>query len=179
VGQVLSAYPQYNARQLSAKDRRLLSISWPGFVAEILLGVADRDRLTPGRREAAFGLMWDRIAHHFAPFWLWCSTCQAGLRPHIILKLETVSRDGPALIQLLNLTAAAGDSGSGPHPLPQVHVATPEENPDDVNVHSRAKVAEYYSQLTKAQVRELYDMYRLDHELFGYSPDHYIALAKD
>jgi hypothetical protein len=40
-------------------------------------------------------------------------------------------------------------------------------------------VAEYYGQLRKRQVAELYHMFRLDHELFGYSPEPYIQLAMD
>lgn len=37
----------------------------------------------------------------------------------------------------------------------------------------------YFSQLTKETIRELYEKYRLDHELFGFTPDYYIALGKD
>ena len=36
----------------------------------------------------------------------------------------------------------------------------------------------YYSQLTKSQIQSLYDKYRADHELFGYTPDYFIALGK-
>jgi hypothetical protein len=60
-----------------------------------------------------------------------------------------------------------------------MHMATPFEKKEDLGVHSKDKVGEYFSQLTKHQVIELYEMYRLDHELFGYSPVPYIALAKD
>jgi hypothetical protein len=74
-------------------------------------------------------------------------------------------------LQRLNLTA--------PQPLHHVHVTTPFRHDDDVGVQSGAKVAEYYSQLTKRQVRDLYHMYRPDHQLFGYSPEKYIALARD
>jgi hypothetical protein len=37
----------------------------------------------------------------------------------------------------------------------------------------------YWSQLTKDEIRSLYDKFRVDHELFGYSPDYYIALGRD
>jgi len=37
----------------------------------------------------------------------------------------------------------------------------------------------YFSQLTKKEVRQLYEMYKLDHEMFGYSPDVFEHYAKD
>ena len=37
----------------------------------------------------------------------------------------------------------------------------------------------YYGQLTKSEIRELYEKYKVDHELFGFSPDYYIALGQD
>ncbi len=37
----------------------------------------------------------------------------------------------------------------------------------------------YFSQLTKSEIRELYEKYRMDHELFGFTPDYYIAMGVD
>ena len=37
----------------------------------------------------------------------------------------------------------------------------------------------YWSQLTKDEIRRLHDKYRLDHELFGFSPEYYIAMGQD
>jgi hypothetical protein len=158
---------------IAAAHRRLLGLSWPGFVEEILLGRAGRFGLTPEQLQNG-SQPWITVVEHFAPMWLWCSPCQAGLRPHIIVKLETIQRDGPAVMQLLNLTAS-----SATVPFLNVHVTTPFERPEDVGVNSRDKVAEYYGQLRKRQVAELYHMFRLDHELFGYSPEPYIQLAMD
>ena len=39
-------------------------------------------------------------------------------------------------------------------------------------------VKKYYSTLLKNEVRQLYEMYRLDHELFGYTPDLFIDYAQ-
>ena len=36
----------------------------------------------------------------------------------------------------------------------------------------------YYSQLTKSKIQALYEKYRADHEIFGYTPDYFIALGK-
>lgn len=37
----------------------------------------------------------------------------------------------------------------------------------------------YWSQLTKDEIRGLYEKYKLDHELFGFTPDYYIAMGRD
>ena len=37
--------------------------------------------------------------------------------------------------------------------------------------HSHKLTSIYYSQLTKAQIQSLYQLYKLDHDLFGYDPD--------
>lgn len=37
----------------------------------------------------------------------------------------------------------------------------------------------YWSQLTKDDIRELHQKYKVDHELFGFSPDYYIALGRE
>ena len=37
----------------------------------------------------------------------------------------------------------------------------------------------YFSQISKSDIRDLYEKYKVDHELFGFSPDYYIALGRD
>lgn len=37
----------------------------------------------------------------------------------------------------------------------------------------------YFSQLTKSEIRQLYEMYKLDHEMFGYSPENFERYAAD
>ena len=37
----------------------------------------------------------------------------------------------------------------------------------------------YWAQLTRGEVRRLHDKYRIDHELFGFKPDYYLAMAKE
>ena len=36
----------------------------------------------------------------------------------------------------------------------------------------------YYSTLTKSQVTQLYQQYKLDHELFGFSPQEFISYGQ-
>ena len=48
------------------------------------------------------------------------------------------------------------------------------------NISSKPEAIEhYYSQLTKSQIQSLYEKYRPDHELFGYTPEYFLAFGKD
>jgi hypothetical protein len=78
-------------------------------------------------------------------------------------------------MRLFNIT----DSSLDLLPLHGIHVTPPFKKAKDFKAHADRKISEYFGQLTKHQVMEMYEMYRLDHELFGYSPEAIIALAKD
>ena len=45
--------------------------------------------------------------------------------------------------------------------------------------NSQSKAKDYFSQLTKAQVLELYHKFRIDHEMFDYSIEPYLSYARD
>ena len=49
---------------------------------------------------------------------------------------------------------------------------------EPINLTDPALLELYYSQLTKDVIRTLYLKYRLDYDLFGFSPDYFIALGK-
>ena len=46
------------------------------------------------------------------------------------------------------------------------------------NSRDSAALEMYYSQLTKTDIRKIYEKYRLDHELFGFTPDYFIKFGK-
>lgn len=47
-------------------------------------------------------------------------------------------------------------------------------------VSGNRKIEEHYwSQLTKNEIRRLHEKYSIDHELFGFSPDYYVAMGQD
>ena len=49
----------------------------------------------------------------------------------------------------------------------------------DIQSNKPLFLKHYYSQLTKSTIQALYEKYRADHELFGYTPDYFLALGKD
>jgi hypothetical protein len=48
------------------------------------------------------------------------------------------------------------------------------------HVASQPELIEHlYSQLTKSEIKSIYDKYRADHELFGFTPDYFLQFGKD
>ena len=76
--------------------------------------------------------------------------------------METLQEDLNFLLDQLNLP---------PRDFPMTHTQK--------GGHSSTEevVKKYYSTLLKSDVRQLYEMYRLDHELFGYSPEQFEQYA--
>ena len=48
----------------------------------------------------------------------------------------------------------------------------------EVESQDAATLELYYSQLPKSDIRKLYEKYRLDFELFGFTPDYFIKFGK-
>ena len=40
-------------------------------------------------------------------------------------------------------------------------------------------IQHFYSQLTKTEIRGIYEKYRVDFELFGYSPDYFLQFGSE
>jgi hypothetical protein len=62
--------------------------------------------------------------------------------------------------------------------FPDIRVSGSDDNGSEGNKPSENFIKKYYSRLTKKQVLQLYEFYRLDHDIFGYSPDQYLAVAQ-
>jgi len=102
------------------------------------------------------------VANHWAPYWFTCGLCLPELRPKYILHMDQLEKDVPDLLDRL---------GMGQMNLTYPHALQGKEG------HTRDKNQQYYSMLTKAQVWQLYNFYRVDHELFGFSPRQFLDWA--
>ena len=143
------------------------NISWPVFVQELVLG--DKFHKTEEEMEdIEGGGVW--IKHHWAPYWYTCGLCREDLVPDLILKTETLHLDIPAIIQRMNLPNTGG--------FPDIRTTGIEDNFDEGNNPTEVFLQKYFSMITKTQVMELYNMYRLDHLIFNYSPQKYIDIAQ-
>ena len=102
------------------------------------------------------------LSYHWAPYWRECSLpCSKATKPNFVVKMETLESDLESLFEAAKLKSDV--------PFPHTHT--------QAGGHSSKTAAEFFSQLTRAEVKQLYDLYRLDHELYGYNIDDYLRLA--
>jgi len=149
----------------SLKDvlgRRDTRLEWTTFVQKVVI----QNKMKTTNKEGAQKSqnepdIW--VKNHWAPYWFTCGVCRAELMPRYILHMETLDKD---LDQLLEDIGLEGVETKYPHVL------------KGADGHSSSHLQYYYSQLTKDQVNELYNIYKMDHLLFGYSPDEFLTWAQ-
>ena len=103
---------------------------------------------------------WVWVRHHWAPAWLTCGVCQDNREPHYVLKVETMEEDITSIME-----AEFGMTGDSLFPkvktMGSKDVRGEREN-------SNKFISEYFNMLTRDQVMELYEMYKLDFLLFDW-----------
>ena len=109
------------------------------------------------------------LKHHWAPYWYTCGLCGQGLAPDLVLKTETLHLDVPALLKLMKLTDSVE--------FPDIRTTGVDDDFVEGNNPTDAFVEKYFSILSKVQVLELHELYRLDHLMFNYSPQKYVDFA--
>ena len=111
---------------------------------------------------------------HWAPYYIYCTPCLVNY--DIIIHFETLEHDVQLLVKLLN---SRQQSENGNHQLMKglewKHKSSSSgrrQSSDDIR-------RSYFSQLDKTTIRQLYEKYRLDFELFGYGDaSEFIAMAR-
>ena len=97
--------------------------------------------------------MWDNIFHSR------CSYCEVSY--HAIGKIETFAEDLRYIAKLANIQDILTDERIG--------------FSRNTNGFTRdEKTLKYFKMLSSTQIRDLYKLYRLDFELFGYSAKEYL-----
>jgi len=125
-------------------------------------GVKDSRQVGPANRTTVnHPEAW--VTSHWAPYWFTCGPCHPSTRPSYILHLDRAEQDAELLLKVLGLT------GKMP---PYPHMLRGEGG------HSSELEKMYFSQLSKTQVWQLFLLYRVDHELFGFSPRRYLEWAE-
>ncbi|KAG0701623.1 Carbohydrate sulfotransferase 11 [Chionoecetes opilio] len=108
------------------------------------------------------GEQWRENVICWIPFWAQCDVCSMDY--NVIMKLETMTDDEKFLITLSNMKKLKKIEG---------------EWRNLRNVTSTQAAPDFYRQLTTRQMLDLHQRYKLDFELFGYTLDAYLPLAKD
>ncbi len=129
--------------------------SWPEFVELLLTNPSSK--------------LWRHAVtsagDHWEPYWRHCAVCHDSLRPAVIFKMEEMKQDLKRYLRSIGLDERLSERF--PHLL------------EASGGHTSTLVQRYYGLLSKRQVRDLYELYKVDHELFGYDPEVFIAYARD
>lgn len=106
-------------------------------------------------------------------YWRHCGVCHKDFQPKYILHLEHLKQDLRAVYEDWMEPKYWTDN--------EKRVMERFLNLKSWNIiSSKPEILQhYYSQLTKSKIQALYGKYRADHELFGYTPDYFIALGKE
>lgn len=99
---------------------------------------------------------------HWTPIADFCTPCQ--VRFDLILKFETLDDDQRYLIDKAGLSAL---------------IKPEHKNSGKGQKNTNELLMNYYGQLTKSQVKGLYQVFRHDFEIFDYSPQEYLDAAQE
>jgi len=99
-------------------------------------------------------------------YWHRCGLCNPGFKPHYILHYEHYQKDEEVLVELLGNNEQLLQEAKEWLNIKHNHAIT-----DEIIEH-------FYSQLTKEEIRGIYTKYRIDFELFGYSPDYFLQFGQ-
>ncbi|XP_059092981.1 uncharacterized protein LOC131888202 [Tigriopus californicus] len=132
------------------QDRYGLELTFKTFMVYLIKGSLD------------FG---DAVVYpeEFMPYWSVCNTCAHPYRPSIILKYEHLGNDLLEMFRILGFSEYVKDMPNG------LSTTNTEEVSDEA--------MKYYKQLPKSLISDIYQLYRADHEIFGYDPRPYVDLG--
>lgn len=97
----------------------------------------------------------------WAPYWVQCGVCASDYQ--LVIKLETMTADEQFLAQVASMKE-----------IENVHEW---RNLKKNQSSSTAVLPDYYKNLSKRQILLLYDRFKLDFDLFGYSVNEYLKYA--
>ena len=145
---------------------RLFSKSWPQFVEEVVIQnelYIKEDDLRNINHPGSW------LKTHWAPYWWTCDVC--GQLPDFVLKTETLPWDLPVLLESFGLESNLN--------FPDIRVTGSDDDFSEGNRVTKEFIGKYYSQLTRRQILELWEIYKTDFLLFDYSIDKYLEMLEE
>ena len=114
------------------------------------------------------------LSYHWAPYWSECELCSEITSPHFIIHLETFKQDLKLLIKHIqgDVDLSESEITSIVNKFPHTHKSAAEGS--DVVDYKPEHLRKYLSTLTRQDIHELYEKYRLDFILFDYKIDHFL-----
>ena len=134
------------------RERYGLALTFKTFVDYLVNGSAD------------FG---DEVVYpeEFMPYWSVCNVCSAPFRPNIVMKYEYLNVDIVEVFRILGFDDYVEE-------LPKDFT---DAKPQGISEEAQG----YFVQLPKSLIRDVHELYRADHEIFGYDPEGYVKLGYD
>ncbi|XP_068203029.1 carbohydrate sulfotransferase 11-like [Palaemon carinicauda] len=101
---------------------------------------------------------WKENVVCWSTFWAECGVCSSDYQ--VVIKLETMNDDEQFLAHIANLK--------------EIQNVQEWRNLKRAGVSSTVLLPKYYGSLTREQIYKLYERYKIDFELFGYTVDDYL-----
>lgn len=101
---------------------------------------------------------WDENIVCWTPYWVQCGVCSSDYQ--VVIKLETMTEDEQFLAQIANLK--------------EIQNVFEWRNHKKFSKSSKEVLPVYYKSLTKKQILLLYERFKIDFELFGYTVEEYL-----
>ena len=118
------------------------------------------------------------LAYHWAPYWKECELCSNVTSPNFIIHLDTLKEDLALLIgRIQGPDVARNKVLSIANTFPHTHSATEDDKRSTIKASNEVKLRQYFSTLSRSDIEELYEKYKLDHDLFGFSPKKYLEYS--
>lgn len=158
-------HPEQN---FTLSQQRHLRFTFPEFVRFIVNGSIEfaKDKYVINHKG---------LSYHWSPYWKECEVCSNITMPHFIIHLDTLKQD---LTLLINYIQGDSTSINLVDTFPHTHRAE-RYNPNKIERERIQKSREYFSALTRSDIENLYDKYKLDHVLFGYTLDEFLQYVKN
>lgn len=109
---------------------------------------------------------------HWQPFYIICSPCE--INYNIILKLESIDEDSDMLVYRTGLPELKPKLV---HKTPQSHLSNLTNNKTEDSHHENV-ITLYFSQVSDRQILKLYDIFKIDFEMFDYDIDTYLKISQ-
>ena len=113
------------------------------------------------------------LSYHWAPYWKECEPCSKVTAPHFILDLQTLKDDLNVLVSHIQGDSERNETISIVNQFPHTHSSDDGSKTKNLQ-REEGKLQKYFSTLTESDIEELYNKYKLDHLLFGYSLDDFL-----
>nr|XP_045612262.1 uncharacterized protein LOC123766867 isoform X1 [Procambarus clarkii] len=173
---IVSQYRSLASRSLASRSSRSsrgpVFPTFPQFVQYVLDSTSN---FTTSKH-------WRQTVTVWTPYWAECSVCSSDY--NVIVKQETMEEDLRFLAALTDLKhseelAKETWGRLGNETWTRKAAAESPTTSSSTTTISSSISKKFFSQLTRQQLKELYKRYETDFQLFGYSADEHLALARE